>query len=190
MTAATGGSVRPVWVLLSPVSGTAQQRQKQRDEGALLMLTLPRLQCAESVYFHDPDEAESVLLTIAELAVTLGTSRQPVASYLAEAMSARIFSSCLGLYAPLLHALRHGGMPTIRPNWLSASMESLQITRKRLSNLALDQSFEFEFCQVANKVGNLDPVKMVVETRRREVIAVHRLQYSLHDSNTLCIIRR
>ncbi|KAE8782702.1 protein SCARECROW 2-like [Hordeum vulgare] len=87
-------------------------------------------------------------------------------------MSARIFSSCLGLYAPLLHALRHGGMPTIRPNWLSASMESLQITRKRLSNLALDQSFEFEFCQVANKVGNLDPDKHARDVLDKACIGV------------------
>lgn len=130
-----------------------------------------------------------MVLAIPELAITFGTSRQPVASYRAEAMSARIFSSRLSLYVPLLHPLRHGGMPRISLTWLSASMESREITGKRLSNLALDWSFEFEFCSVVNKVGNLDPEKLVVDTRRREVVVVHWLHYSLYDSNTLCIIR-
>ena len=47
------------------------------------------------------DDAHLTLLEIAELATPFGTSTQRVAAYFAEAMSARLVSSCLGLYAPL-----------------------------------------------------------------------------------------
>ncbi|XP_037429854.1 protein SCARECROW 2-like [Triticum dicoccoides] len=80
-----------------------EQRRRQRDEEGLHLLTL-LLQCAESVNSDDLDEAQRALLEIAELATPFGTSTQRVAAYFAEAMSARLISSCLGLYAPLPNA--------------------------------------------------------------------------------------
>ncbi|KAI4997154.1 hypothetical protein ZWY2020_052496 [Hordeum vulgare] len=80
-----------------------EQRRRQRDEEGLHLLTL-LLQCAESVNSEDLDEAQRALLEIAELATPFGTSTQRVAAYFAEAMSARLVSSCLGLYAPLPNA--------------------------------------------------------------------------------------
>ncbi|KAG8089217.1 hypothetical protein GUJ93_ZPchr0011g28715 [Zizania palustris] len=80
-----------------------EQRRKQRDEEGLHLLTL-LLQCAESVNADNLDEAHRALLEIAELATPFGTSTQRVAAYFAEAMSARLVSSCLGLYAPLPNA--------------------------------------------------------------------------------------
>ncbi|CAN6335414.1 unnamed protein product [Urochloa humidicola] len=77
-----------------------QQRRKQRDEEGLHLLTL-LLQCAESVNADNLDDAHQTLLEIAELATPFGTSTQRVAAYFAEAMSARLVSSCLGIYAPL-----------------------------------------------------------------------------------------
>ncbi|CAM0950420.1 unnamed protein product [Alopecurus aequalis] len=79
------------------------QRRKQRDEEGLHLLTL-LLQCAESVNADNLDEAQTALLEIAELATPFGTSTQRVAAYFAEAVSARLVSSCLGLYAPLPHS--------------------------------------------------------------------------------------
>ncbi|KAJ1273906.1 hypothetical protein BS78_05G020900 [Paspalum vaginatum] len=78
----------------------AEQRRRQRDEEGLQLLTL-LLQCAESVNADNLDGAHRTLLEIAELATPFGTSTQRVAAYFAEAMSARLVSSCLGLYAPL-----------------------------------------------------------------------------------------
>uniref|UniRef100_A0ACD5X0P6 Uncharacterized protein n=1 Tax=Avena sativa TaxID=4498 RepID=A0ACD5X0P6_AVESA len=80
-----------------------EQRRRQRDEEGLHLLTL-LLQCAESVNADDLDEAQRALLEIAELATPFGTSTQRVAAYFAEAMSARLVNSCLGLYAPLPNA--------------------------------------------------------------------------------------
>jgi hypothetical protein len=77
-----------------------ERRRKQRDEEGLHLLTL-LLQCAESVNADNLDDAHQALLEIAELATPFGTSTQRVAAYFAEAMSARLVSSCLGLYAPL-----------------------------------------------------------------------------------------
>lgn len=76
------------------------QLRKQRDEEGLHLLTL-LLQCAESVNADNLDDAQSALLEIAELATPFGTSTQRVAAYFAEAVSARLVTSCLGLYAPL-----------------------------------------------------------------------------------------
>ncbi|WVZ54733.1 hypothetical protein U9M48_005487 [Paspalum notatum var. saurae] len=78
----------------------AEQRRRQRDEEGLHLLTL-LLQCAESVNSDNLDDAHQTLLSIAELATPFGTSTQRVAAYFAEAMSARLVSSCLGLYSPL-----------------------------------------------------------------------------------------
>ncbi|WOL03884.1 protein SCARECROW 2-like isoform X3 [Canna indica] len=75
-------------------------QQRKRDAEGLHLLTL-LLQCAEAVAADNLDEANLLLLEISELSTPYGTSAQRVAAYFSEAMSARLVSSCLGLYAPL-----------------------------------------------------------------------------------------
>ncbi|OVA17146.1 Transcription factor GRAS [Macleaya cordata] len=82
-------------------------RQQKRDEEGLHLLTL-LLQCAEAVATDNIEEANSMLLEISELSTPFGTSAQRVASYFSEAMSARLVSSCLGIYAPLPSGPHHG----------------------------------------------------------------------------------
>ncbi|XP_051136083.1 protein SCARECROW [Andrographis paniculata] len=76
------------------------QQQQQKDEEGLHLLTL-LLQCAEAVSADNLEEANTILLEISQLATPFGTSAQRVAAYFSEAMSARIVSSCLGIYAAL-----------------------------------------------------------------------------------------
>lgn len=75
-------------------------RQQKRDEEGLHLLTL-LLQCAEAVAADNLEEANNMLLEISELSTPFGTSAQRVAAYFSEAMSARLVSSCLGIYASL-----------------------------------------------------------------------------------------
>ncbi|KAI3473872.1 hypothetical protein Pfo_028053 [Paulownia fortunei] len=77
-----------------------EMRQQQKDEEGLHLLTL-LLQCAEAVSADNLEEANRMLLEISQLATPFGTSAQRVAAYFSEAMSARIVSSCLGIYAAL-----------------------------------------------------------------------------------------
>ncbi|KAK6118163.1 hypothetical protein DH2020_048064 [Rehmannia glutinosa] len=77
-----------------------EMRQQQQDEQGLHLLTL-LLQCAEAVSADNLEEANRMLLEISQLATPFGTSAQRVAAYFSEAMSARIVSSCLGIYAAL-----------------------------------------------------------------------------------------
>ncbi|KAJ4978936.1 hypothetical protein NE237_009716 [Protea cynaroides] len=77
-----------------------QQQQQKRDEEGLHLLTL-LLQCAEAVSADEFERANKMLLEISELSSPFGTSAQRVAAYFSEAMSARLVSSCLGIYAPL-----------------------------------------------------------------------------------------
>lgn len=77
-----------------------EMRQKQKDEQGLHLLTL-LLQCAEAVSADNLEDANKMLLEISQLATPFGTSAQRVAAYFSEAMSARIVSSCLGIYAAL-----------------------------------------------------------------------------------------
>ncbi|XP_075485756.1 protein SCARECROW-like [Primulina tabacum] len=77
-----------------------EYRQQQRDEQGLQLLTL-LLQCAEAVSADKLDEANKLLLEISQLATPFGTSAQRVAAYFSEAMSARLVSSCIGIYAAL-----------------------------------------------------------------------------------------
>ncbi|CAK9139578.1 unnamed protein product [Ilex paraguariensis] len=72
--------------------------QQKRDEDGLHLLTL-LLQCAEAVSADNLEEANRMLLEISELSTPFGTSAQRVAAYFSEAMSARLVSSCLGIYA-------------------------------------------------------------------------------------------
>ncbi|KAM6556105.1 hypothetical protein CsatB_003124 [Cannabis sativa] len=75
-------------------------RQQKRDEEGLHLLTL-LLQCAEAVSADNFDDANKILLEISELSTPFGTSAQRVAAYFSEAMSARLVSSCLGIYAAM-----------------------------------------------------------------------------------------
>jgi hypothetical protein len=77
-----------------------EMRQQKRDEEGLHLLTL-LLQCAEAVSADNFEEANKMLQEISELSTPFGTAAQRVAAYFSEAMSARLVSSCLGIYAAL-----------------------------------------------------------------------------------------
>lgn len=102
-----------------------------------------------------------------------------------------------GLQWPgLFHILasRAGGPPHVRLTGLGSSMEALQATGKRLSDFAESLGLPFEFCPLAEKVGNLDPEKLGIDGRR-EAVAVHWLHHSLYDvtgsdANTLWLLQR
>ncbi|CAD5325777.1 unnamed protein product [Arabidopsis thaliana] len=101
-----------------------------------------------------------------------------------------------GLQWPgLFHILasRPGGPPHVRLTGLGTSMEALQATGKRLSDFADKLGLPFEFCPLAEKVGNLDTDRLNV--RKREAVAVHWLQHSLYDvtgsdAHTLWLLQR
>ncbi|XP_047322217.1 scarecrow-like protein 23 [Impatiens glandulifera] len=59
------------------------------------------LQCAECVAVENLDQANELLPEISELSSPFGSSPERVAAYFAEALQARIISSCLGSYMPL-----------------------------------------------------------------------------------------
>ncbi|PSS05813.1 Scarecrow-like protein [Actinidia chinensis var. chinensis] len=59
------------------------------------------LQCAECVAMDNLDEATDLLPEISELSSPFGSSAERVAAYFANALQARIISSCLGTYSPL-----------------------------------------------------------------------------------------
>ncbi|KAG6427729.1 hypothetical protein SASPL_111976 [Salvia splendens] len=231
-----------------------ERRQQEKDEQGLHLLTL-LLQCAEAVSADNLEEANRMLLEISQVATPFGTSAQRVAAYFSEAMSARIVSSCLGIYAALptvphtqklasafqvfngisplvkfshftanqaiqealeredrvhiidldimqglqwpglfhILASRPGGPPFVRLTGLGNSTEALQATGKRLSDFADKLGLPFEFCPLADKVGNLNPEKLNIS--KREAVAVHWLQHSLYDvtgsnTNTLGLLHR
>ncbi|XVF84117.1 hypothetical protein PTKIN_Ptkin17bG0000200 [Pterospermum kingtungense] len=101
-----------------------------------------------------------------------------------------------GLQWPgLFHILasRPGGPPHVRLTGLGTSLEALEATGKRLSDFADKLGLPFEFCPVADKVGNLEPERLNLS--KREAIAVHWLQHSLYDvtgsdTNTLWLLQR
>lgn len=76
------------------------KEQKKKDEEGLHLLTL-LLQCAEAVSAENLEQANKMLLEISQLSTPFGTSAQRVAAYFSEAISARLVSSCLGIYATL-----------------------------------------------------------------------------------------
>ncbi|KAJ0781767.1 putative transcription factor GRAS family [Helianthus annuus] len=183
-------------------------RQQKRDEEGLHLLTL-LLQCAEAVAADNFEEANKMLLEISELSTPYGTAAQRVAAYFSEAMSARLMSSCLGIYTTLppneaferedrvhiidldimqglqwpglfhILASRPGGPPFVRLTGLGNSLDALEATGKRLSDFADKLGLPFEFSAVAEKVGNLNPERLKVS--KREAVAVHWLQHSLYD---------
>ncbi|KAI3795229.1 hypothetical protein L1987_37878 [Smallanthus sonchifolius] len=75
-------------------------RQQKRDEEVLHLLTL-LLQCVEAVAADNFEEANKMLSEISELSTQYGTSAQRVAAYFLKAMSARLMSTCLGIYSTL-----------------------------------------------------------------------------------------
>ncbi|KAF1883921.1 hypothetical protein Lal_00038415 [Lupinus albus] len=77
-----------------------ETRQQKKDEEGLHLLTL-LLQCAEAVSAENLEDANKMLLEISQLSTPFGTSAQRVAAYFSEAISARLVSSCLGIYATL-----------------------------------------------------------------------------------------
>ncbi|KAG4156502.1 hypothetical protein ERO13_D02G000800v2 [Gossypium hirsutum] len=101
-----------------------------------------------------------------------------------------------GLQWPgLFHILasRPGGPPHVRLTGLGTSLEALEATGKRLSDFADKLGLPFQFCPVADKVGNLEPERLKVS--KTEAVAVHWLQHSLYDvtgsdTNALWLLRR
>jgi hypothetical protein len=59
------------------------------------------LQCAECVAMDNLDFANDLLPEITELSSPFGTSPERVGAYFAQALQARVVSSCLGSYSPL-----------------------------------------------------------------------------------------
>ncbi|CAL0328384.1 unnamed protein product [Lupinus luteus] len=76
----------------------ADTTRKKKDEEGLHLLSL-LLQCAEAVSVENVEDAKKMLLEISQLSTPFGTSAQRVAAYFSEAISARLVSSCLGIYA-------------------------------------------------------------------------------------------
>ncbi|WOG91852.1 hypothetical protein DCAR_0311107 [Daucus carota subsp. sativus] len=78
--------------------------EKHDEDGAeysgLRLLGL-LLQCAECVAVDNLEDASDLLPEISELSSPYGSSPERVAAYFAEALQARIISSCLGTYSPL-----------------------------------------------------------------------------------------
>ncbi|KAK8556081.1 hypothetical protein V6N13_070150 [Hibiscus sabdariffa] len=101
-----------------------------------------------------------------------------------------------GLQWPgLFHILasRPGGPPHVRLTGLGTSLDSLEATGKRLSDFADKLGIPFEFCPVADKVGNIEPDRLNID--KTEAVAVHWLQHSLYDvtgsdTNTLWLLQR
>lgn len=81
-------------------------QQEKKDEEGLHLLTL-LLQCAEAVSAENLEDANKMLLEISQLSTPFGTSAQRVAAYFSEAISARLVSSCLGIYATLPTTVLH-----------------------------------------------------------------------------------
>ncbi|KAK7312187.1 hypothetical protein VNO77_35871 [Canavalia gladiata] len=74
--------------------------ESQGESTGLKLLGL-LLQCAECVAMDNLDFANDLLPEIAELSSPFGTSPERVGAYFAQALQARVVSSCLGTYSPL-----------------------------------------------------------------------------------------
>ncbi|KAL5550575.1 hypothetical protein UlMin_000751 [Ulmus minor] len=119
--------------------------QKKKDEEGLHLLTL-LLQCAEYVSAENFEEANKILLEISELSTPFGTSAQRVAAYFSQAMSARLVSSCLGIYAtlpnsstPLIHTQKMASAFQVF-NGISPFIKFSHFT----ANQAIQEAFERE----------------------------------------------
>ncbi|KAM4090872.1 hypothetical protein ACJW30_09G095600 [Castanea mollissima] len=99
-TTTTTSATTPTNIVHTSREKKEEMRQQKRDEQGLHLLTL-LLQCAEAVSADNFEEANNMLLEISELSTPFGTAAQRVAAYFSEAMSARLVSSCLGIYGSL-----------------------------------------------------------------------------------------
>nr|XP_023919312.1 protein SCARECROW-like [Quercus suber] len=99
-TTTTNSATTPTNIVHTSREKKEEMRQQKRDEQGLHLLTL-LLQCAEAVSADNFEEANNMLLEISELSTPFGTAAQRVAAYFSEAMSARLVSSCLGIYGSL-----------------------------------------------------------------------------------------
>ena len=97
---ATTSSTVAAEMVLTRKKKEEMRQQKKKDEEGLHLLTL-LLQCAEAVSAENLEDANKMLLEISQLSTPFGTSAQRVAAYFSEAISARLVSSCLGIYATL-----------------------------------------------------------------------------------------
>lgn len=77
-----------------------EDEDRSGDSGSLRLLGL-LLQCAEAVNADNLELAIDLLPQIAELSTPFGSCPERVAAYFADALRARIISSCLGTYSPL-----------------------------------------------------------------------------------------
>ncbi|GAB2298672.1 hypothetical protein Dimus_032743 [Dionaea muscipula] len=90
-------------------------------------------------------------------------------------------------------ASRPGGPPLVRLTGLGPSMDALEATGKRLSDIAQKLGLPFEFNPIADKIGNLEIERLNVT--KKEAVAVHWLQHSLYDvtgsdTTTLWLLQR
>ncbi|RVW79608.1 Protein SCARECROW [Vitis vinifera] len=187
-----------------------ETRQQKRDEEGLHLLTL-LLQCAEAVSADNFEEANKMLLEISELSTPFGTSAQRVAAYFSEAMSARLVSSCLGIYATLPtvpHSQKlvsafqvfNGISPFVKFSHFTANQAIqeapggppfVRLTGLGTSMEALEATGK-RLTDFAEKLGlpfEFFPVAEKVgnldperlNVSKREAVAVHWLQHSLYD---------
>ncbi|CAK9151470.1 unnamed protein product [Ilex paraguariensis] len=84
----------------SPVTADQVEPIIDNESTGLRLLGL-LLQCAECVAMDNLDDAGDLLPEISELSSPFGSSPERVAAYFAQALRARIISSCLGSYSPL-----------------------------------------------------------------------------------------
>uniref|UniRef100_A0A2N9G7M7 Uncharacterized protein n=1 Tax=Fagus sylvatica TaxID=28930 RepID=A0A2N9G7M7_FAGSY len=75
-----------------------QQQQQENSSPALMPATTASTTTVSADNF---EEANKMLLEISGLSTPFGTAAQRVAAYFSEAMSARLVSSCLGIYGAL-----------------------------------------------------------------------------------------
>lgn len=117
--------------------------QQKRDEEGLHLLTL-LLQCAEAVSADNFEDANRMLLEISQLSTPFGTSAQRVAAYFSEAMSARLVSSCLGIYASLPSLPRSHSQRIVSAFQVFNGISPLVKFSHFTANQAIQEAFERE----------------------------------------------
>ncbi|PWA44688.1 hypothetical protein CTI12_AA527190 [Artemisia annua] len=85
---------------ISRLEDSQQQQHGHLDWGGVPNVTNDDYNTS-AVSADNFEEANKMLLEISELSTPYGTSAQRVAAYFSEAMSARLMSSCLGIYTTL-----------------------------------------------------------------------------------------
>nr|DAD43907.1 TPA_asm: hypothetical protein HUJ06_002137 [Nelumbo nucifera] len=162
------------------------------------------LQCAEAVSMDNLDEASGLLPEISELASPFGSSPERVAAYFAEALQARIISSCLAIFQALeaedrvhvidldimqglqwpglfhILASRSRKIRSMRITGVGSSIELLEATGRRLSDFANSLGLPFEFHALEGKVGNITDLSRLAP-RQHEATVVHWMHHCLYD---------